>query len=133
MKRRPSKPVKLAAERKRPVAYVAGPMRGIPYFNYPAFDAARDKLFALGFDVINPADLDREETGFNPYTLPATWDWNVIPPGLGDLRTIFLRDTTAICKRVDVIYLLDGYRKSKGARAEKSLCTVLKLMGMRDL
>lgn len=134
MKRaRTNKTRKPVVVRRRPVVYVAGPMRGIPYFNYPAFDAARDKLIALGFDVINPADLDREETGFDPYKLPASWDWNTIPPGLGTLRTIFLRDTTAICNRVDLIYLLEGWRKSKGARAERALCTVLKLMQMRDL
>lgn len=39
--------------------YVAGPMRGYEKSNFPAFDVARDKLLALGHEVVSPADLDR--------------------------------------------------------------------------
>ena len=39
--------------------YIAGPMRGIPQYNFPVFDAARDKAIALGWDAVSPADLDR--------------------------------------------------------------------------
>ena len=40
--------------------YVAGPMRGIPEFNFPAFFAAADKLRGDGFAVFNPAERDNE-------------------------------------------------------------------------
>lgn len=35
--------------------YVAGPMTGLPSFNYPAFFEAADKLAAVGYEAINPA------------------------------------------------------------------------------
>ena len=43
-----------AARAKR--VYVAGPMTGIPDFNYPAFNAVADRLRAQGYEVENPAD-----------------------------------------------------------------------------
>ncbi len=57
--------------------YLIGRMRGIPLFNFPAFDAARDHLQALGWEVISPADLDRKR-GFIPEALPPDYDWNNI-------------------------------------------------------
>jgi hypothetical protein len=38
--------------------YIAGPMRGIPEFNFPAFDAAA-RGRAMGLEIISPAELDR--------------------------------------------------------------------------
>ena len=35
--------------------YVAGPMSGLPAFNFPAFHEAAADLRACGFDVVNPA------------------------------------------------------------------------------
>jgi hypothetical protein len=37
--------------------YLAGPMRGRKFFNFPAFDAARDILLSQGYEVISPADM----------------------------------------------------------------------------
>ena len=33
--------------------YIAGPMTGLPDFNYPAFNAAAARMRALGFEVEN--------------------------------------------------------------------------------
>lgn len=41
--------------------YIAGPMTGLPNFNYPAFFAAADQLQALGHDPINPARAQGRE------------------------------------------------------------------------
>lgn len=59
------------ASGSRPVLYVAGPMTGIPEFNYPAFEDARRQLEAAGFTVLCPTDNDPD---------PATsasrpWEW----------------------------------------------------------
>jgi hypothetical protein len=53
----------------RPKVYVAGPMTGYPGFNYGAFDEARDLLASEGWDVISPADLDRENLGLDFSTM----------------------------------------------------------------
>jgi hypothetical protein len=113
-----------AAFQERMTFYVAGPMRGRPFFNFPAFDKARDYLEALGCSVISPADLDRE-SGFDPAGLPADHDWSFIPNGF-DLHAAIDRDIAAL-KRCDGIYLLEGWENSRGALAEKAMAEWLGL------
>lgn len=48
--------------------YLSGPMRGIPDLNYPAFDAAAERISSLGHEVINPAQMDRDE-GFTVHRI----------------------------------------------------------------
>lgn len=48
-------PVKLAPSRKGRV-YVAGPMTGLPEFNFPAFHAEAARLRTMGLTVLNPAE-----------------------------------------------------------------------------
>ena len=47
---------------RKPTIYVAGPMRGHHDYNYPAFDRQTRVLRAQGWDVVNPADMDRTRT-----------------------------------------------------------------------
>jgi len=99
--------------------YVAGPMRGIKYFNFPEFDAAKAKLEAAGFNVISPADLDRE-AGCNPGSFHADYDWTDLAACGFLLSDAIDRDIEAL-KRCDAIYMLRGWERSKGAKAEKAL------------
>ena len=41
--------------------YVAGPMTGLPEFNYPAFYSAAADLDAVGYETINPARKEGRE------------------------------------------------------------------------
>jgi hypothetical protein len=99
--------------------YIAGPMRGINLFNFPAFDDARDRLEAKGWNVISPADLDRQ-TGFNPESLPKDYDWRDLTSIGFNLDDAIKRDVSAI-QRSGAIYLLEGWEKSTGATGEKAL------------
>lgn len=37
--------------------YLAGPMTGLPELNFPLFKSEAARLRALGFDVVNPAEI----------------------------------------------------------------------------
>lgn len=38
--------------------YISGPMSGYKEHNFPAFNEAAEKLRALGWDVVNPVDIN---------------------------------------------------------------------------
>lgn len=40
--------------------YLAGPMTGHPDLNFPAFHAEAARLRALGFEVVNPAEINTD-------------------------------------------------------------------------
>lgn len=83
---------------RRAVVYIAGPMTGLPEFNYPAFHAKAAELRALGYEVRNPAENDGESTG-------KPWAFYM---RLG-LRSLL---------DCDEIHFLPGWRASRGANAE---------------
>lgn len=107
--------------------YIAGPMRGIPLYNFPAFDAAAAKLWSEGHEVVSPADMDRE-SGLHPETLPADFDWNDVPSGFS-AKAAFRRDMDELL-RCDAIALLPGWRESYGATVEAD---VAKLVGLQRI
>ena len=105
------------------VVYILGPMRGKHKYNFPAFDAMAEKVWARGFGVINPAQLDRE-SGFDVESLPDNHDWSRID-NLGEnckmtLDSIVNRDLDAL-KQCTAYVALDGWEKSSGACAEKAV------------
>lgn len=59
------------AVRERPILYVAGPMTGLPQFNYPAFEDARRALEHAGYFVLCPTDNDPDPTT----SADRTWEW----------------------------------------------------------
>jgi len=91
-----------------PSIYIAGPMTGIPEFNFPAFDEAKKDL-ERDWNVISPADMDRE-IGFE-VTHEVTPEF---------LRDAMRRDINAVM-HVDALYALAGWEQSKGASAEVAL------------
>lgn len=103
---------------KKTVVYIAGKMRSLYQFGFPLFDRAKADLIAQGYDVISPADLDREN-GFDPVNLSPDYDWNSIPEGFS-FDDCVTRDIEAV-RKCDAIYMLKGWEDSKGARAEKAL------------
>ena len=96
--------------------YLAGRMRGVQFYNFPAFDRARDELRALGYDPVSPADMDRE-TGFDGTLVSPADPCDKIPEGF-DFDACVMRVTAAILK-ADGVCLIDLFwHESKGAAAE---------------
>jgi hypothetical protein len=90
----------------KPVAYIAGKMRGVEQFNFPAFDTAAQVWADAGYHVISPADLDRER-GFDGTTEPT--------PEF--LQTAMREDLLAVAD-ADVLAVLPGWENSEGAGIE---------------
>lgn len=86
--------------------YVAGPMTGLPEFNFPAFHAAAAALRARGFEVENPAE--------NPAPPCGSW-------------LAYMRMAVVQVAKVDGLILLPGWEQSRGARVEFALATGLGL------
>lgn len=105
--------------------YLAGPMTGIPYYNFPAFDTAADALRGLGHEVFNPADNDRMN-GFDPEFLNLSEGKDAALHGF-DLRKALLEDLTWICHNADAIAVLDNWVYSRGAQAEIALADALSI------
>ena len=104
--------------------YLAGPMRGLPDFNFPAFHAAAKKLREEGHIVFSPAE--RDETEFGKISCPSGDEKEFarlagFESGLSVARNCFLHDTQWICRFADIIALLPGWVYSRGAKAEKAL------------
>ena len=88
--------IHLRADRERRV-YVAGPMTGLPEYNFPLFNATAARLRSEGWHVENPAEHGHVDgAGWSDYL---RWDISRI----------------ATC---GAIYLLPGWSKSKGATLE---------------
>jgi hypothetical protein len=112
--------------------YVAGPMRGIPEFNFPAFHAAAAKLRAEGHEVFNPAERDNERHGQDISKGNATGDEALAAAQHGfNLRVALGDDLAWICATADAIALLPGWENSKGAKAERATAEALGLQEIR--
>lgn len=95
--------------------YVAGPMRGIADFNFPAFHQATALLRSCGFRVFSPAERDLEQ-GFDGAGLAGTAA--ELDEHAFDLREALAMDLSWICLEADAVITLDGWEYSKGALAE---------------
>jgi len=100
--------------------YIAGPMRGYPQFNFPAFDEAYHSLVEQGFIPISPADLDRVHEGWIDFP-PED-----VSPNLEMAKRCIGRDVAAIME-CQAIYLMKGWENSSGAKVELALAAFLGL------
>lgn len=108
--------------------YLAGPMRGIPQFNFPAFMMAAAKLRADGHEVFNPVEKDAEKFGGEMFTTNGSGDNDQAAADFGfNLRSALAMDLAWICGEADGIALLPGWDRSKGAAAEKATADALGL------
>lgn len=109
------------ANPKPATLYIAGPMRGIAWFNYPMFDRIAKQLRDQGCEVISPADEDRKQDGFDPFKNPDYSNPSACQfPSEMDFHITVRRCLDAVL-RCDEIVLLPGWERSSGAVAELTL------------
>lgn len=83
------------------ILYIAGPMTGIPDYNYPAFNAAATRLKALGYETRNPVDSELD----NPENEAKPWSW-------------YMRRAIPLMLQADGVALLPNWEASRGAQLE---------------
>ena len=77
--------------------YLSGPMTGIEKLNFPAFNAAASRLRAQGADVVNPAEIEKQ----NP----------------GEWKACLRADIKELCD-CTTIAMIPGWENSNGAHLE---------------
>lgn len=92
--------------------YLAGPMRGIPDYNFPAFHAAAKSLRERGHFVWSPAERDEQQDGFDPAKDEAK-----------PLRYYMAYDLPAVLNS-DAVAVLPGWENSTGAKLEVHVARV---------
>jgi len=86
--------------------YLAGPMRGLPELNHPAFNREAARLRRLGWDVVNPVEVGEK---FGSAEKLAEDD---------ALLERLMRHELALLAECDAVLLLEGWEMSAGARRE---------------
>jgi hypothetical protein len=86
--------------------YIAGPMTGLPEFNYPTFAYVAAVLRDGGEEVRCPTEHD--------YGTDKPWDF-------------YMREALRLLLECDRVVLLPGWKESRGARLERQ---VAKALGM---
>lgn len=112
--------------------YLAGPMAGIPHFNFPRFNAIAAGLRANGHTVFNPAekDIERHDGVDLSADNPAGSVKEAQEKHGFSLRAALAEDCKFICEQATVIVMLPGWEQSLGAQAEHRLAVALKREGM---
>lgn len=86
--------------------YLAGPMTGYEGLNFPAFHAEAARLRALGFDVVNPAEINVDPQA----------NWHAC-----------MRADIAQLVTCEEIHMLPGWQSSRGAMLELYLARSLEM------
>ena len=90
------------------IAYLSGPMTGLPDNGYPAFQVAAERLRAQGVQVISPHEI------VPPGAAPHSWEDH-------------MRADLAALLTCDVVVLLHGWETSRGAQLEKTVAEAIGL------
>jgi hypothetical protein len=112
------------------VVYIAGPISGIPEYNFPAFYEAEDliRMVYPNSLILNPAKMDID-SGFDPNStkLETTHDlFRMHRDCMGrDVNAILDNTPDTYVRDSCLLVLLDNYHNSRGVLVELSLCTYL--------
>lgn len=109
--------------------YIAGPMTGHKDFNRDAFYDAEKYLTSMGYDINdigNPARFDEVNYSADVLISETGAMEDSIAKGF-DFRKTFNQDLSFLCEKAGAIYMLYGWERSGGARAEHAVASALRL------
>ncbi len=103
--------------------YLAGPMTGMPDWNFPAFRAAEADLERQGHVVVSPVNIDAAVWGFT---------------GGEHLHPVMTRRATlhvcyAALDTCEAIYMLKGWEKNSGSISELAHAQATNMILMYEL
>jgi hypothetical protein len=88
--------------------YIAGPMTGLPSYNYPKFLSVEEDLKKMGYkNILNPARIANGETG--------------------KAYSYYIRESLNLIKNADAVVFLNGWENSKGANLEHHCAKLMNL------
>lgn len=96
------------------ILYIAGPMTGVPSFNYPAFNAAEAQLIRAGYRVLNPVASSARPDAPRPTMPPTGGEW-----------ADYMRNALNQLVRAEGVATLYGWQGSRGANIEVNLAQAL--------
>jgi len=89
--------------------YISGPMSNLPLLNFPAFEKAASALRSFGAEVVSPNEIAMK--------FPDCWE------------KCMAEDIKALCD-CEMIFMLKGWERSKGAHLELHIAHRLNLIIM---
>lgn len=107
--------------------YIAGPMTGLPYFNKDAFFAAEAALAGEGFHTFNPAAYDLQVNGEDFFEKCPDGTLEQAEAQGFSIRKALAVDLLYICQEATHIYMLKGWEKSYGSKAEHATAVAIGL------
>lgn len=108
--------------------YLAGPMSGIPQFNFPMFFRVGKRLRELGYDVVSPAEIDDEEDKAAALACPV----GAFKKGQKTWGDFLARDVKLLADGgITGIIFLPGWEASSGAKLEATVGLLKKFTFMR--
>ncbi|MBQ6409741.1 DUF4406 domain-containing protein [Candidatus Saccharibacteria bacterium] len=93
---------------KTQTVYLSGPMTGLPDYNRAAFNMRAEAFKALGYTVLNPAEIS-------------------VTHGTDKAYSFYLKRALRMMLSADVVYVFGSWYKSTGVRLE------LQVAGMLDM
>lgn len=97
--------------------YLAGPMSGIPQFNYPAFVQGAKALRDLGHTVLSPAEMD--DPAMQELAMKSeTGQWEDLGGAGESWGDVLAKDVKIVADEIEAVCLLPGWERSRGARLE---------------